>query len=118
MTRLGEDVRWRSRGAEAAERSVRSRERARAVLEWEEGLKRRRAALREKLAREDERHAAEMAGTRTSADARRMALETRARKLLDDRERARRRYVEEMEYKKWKESNEECRAQARAELSR
>ena len=62
-------VNWRSKALEAEERSMEARAAVKRVEAREAGLTRRRATLRERLAREAEAHAAEMAGTRASAEA-------------------------------------------------
>ena len=112
-----EDVNWRSRAPEAETRSIEAREHERRARERAAALTRRRDALRVKLASEEARDEEEMAGKRVSAAARRMELEARARELLAKREEERKQHVEEMTYKKWKESNETARDGARAALA-
>lgn len=84
--------------------------------EWAVKLEARRAALRAKLDAEEAGYAEELAGRRVSPEARRAELEKRARELLLKREEERRKLAEELEYRKWKETNSEVRAAARARL--
>jgi len=84
--------------------------------EWAVKLEARRAALRAKLDAEEARYTEELAGRRVSPEARRAELEKRARELLLKREEERQKLAEELEYRKWKETNSEVRAMARAQL--
>ena len=95
----------------AAREAMERRERAtRALTE-------RREELREKLQREEHIYALELAGKRTSAGARRADLEARARALLEKREEERLKYVEDMEYKRWLETDAQAREAASLSLA-
>ena len=77
----------------------------------------RREELREKLEREEHVYALEMANKRTNAGAKRENLEARARMLLAKREEERLKYVEDMEYKRWLESDAQAREAASLTLA-